>query len=110
MPEKSRALYHGTKDANGAPLEWLGPEPGTPAVLNSDGSVVREAVPDEPGVPAHHLSDEEYDALSTRNKERVREAKNSDGAPLYEYRTAREMSGPAPTAATKATANDGEGT
>ncbi|HXI15482.1 MAG TPA: hypothetical protein VNM48_03850 [Chloroflexota bacterium] len=107
MPEKSRALYHGTKDANGAPLEWLGPEPGSPAVLNSDGTVVREAVPAEPGVPSHHLSDEDYDALSPRNKERVREAKNGNGEPLYEVRSVKEMAAPTPAAAK---ANDGEGT
>ncbi|HXI16389.1 MAG TPA: hypothetical protein VNM48_08450 [Chloroflexota bacterium] len=108
MPEKARALYRGKTDPNGAPLEWLGPEPGTPAVEISDGTIVREATQDEPGVPAHHLNDEEYDALSTRNKQRVREAKNGNGEPLYEVRSVKEMSAPASTAAAKA--NDGEGT
>ncbi|HXI17664.1 MAG TPA: hypothetical protein VNM48_14990 [Chloroflexota bacterium] len=107
MPEKSRALYHGTKDANGAPLEWLGPEPGAPAVELSDGTIVREALPAEPAVKAGHLSDEEFDGLSPRNKERVREAKNANGEPLYEYRTVKEMSAPAAAAAK---ASDGEGT
>ncbi|HXI16802.1 MAG TPA: hypothetical protein VNM48_10540 [Chloroflexota bacterium] len=108
MPEKARALYRGKTDPNGTPLEWLGPEPGMPAVENSDGTIVREAVPDEPAVKAGHLSDEEYDALSPRNKERVREAKNGNGEPLYEVRSIKEMSAPASTAAAKA--SDGEGT
>ncbi len=69
------------------------------ALENSDGSIVREAIPAEEGVPARHLSDDEYDALSTRNKERVREAKTDGGAPLYEVRTAKEMA-PAPAPAT----------
>jgi len=106
MSEKARALYHGTRDANGAPLEWLGPEPGTPAVEQSDGTIVREAIPEEPAVPPHHLSEEEFDALSPRNKQRVREAKNGNGEPLYEYRTVKEMSAPAPAAAK---AHDKEG-
>jgi len=80
MPEKMRALYRGKRDANGVPLERLGAE-----------------APREPGgtpersVPARHLTEADYDALSPRNKERVRSARSEDGGPLYEVRSVKDM-------------------
>ncbi len=109
MPtEKSRALYRGRTDANGAPQEWLGPEPEQASLENSDGTVLRAAAPAEPAVPARHLTDDEYDALSTRNKERVREALTDDGKPLYDVRTLKEMA-PTPSSTNAAHSASEEG-
>lgn len=81
MPEKHKALFRGATHANGTPKEWL----------DDEGE-------DAPRVPARHLTAAEYDALSPRNKERVREARAAHGGPLYEVRTERELA-PAPSGA-----------
>lgn len=82
MPEKSRALFRGATNEAGEPLEWLGVEPP----LEEGGEMTQ-------AVPPRHLTQEEYDALSPRNKERVKEAKNAAGEPLYDVRTEREVKG-----------------
>jgi hypothetical protein len=80
MPtEANLYLFRGQTDANGVPMEWLPAEPPTaPSGPDDPGD------PGEPAIPARHLTKAEYDALSPRTKERVREAKNSQGKPLYE--------------------------
>ena len=105
MPEKMRALFHGATDEQGLAREWLGQEPPS-----------EPGQPDTPPVPARHLTQEEYDALTPRNKERIREAKNARGEPLYVVRTEAEMrerpasgASPASSAAPKADKTEKEG-
>src|SRR5215216_2552358 len=93
MPqEKFKALYKGPTNPDGTPQVWLAEEGVDPG----DGP----ALPTEPGIPARHLTQEEYDALSPRNKERVREAMHA-GAPLYAVRSDKELSSTSSTASAK---------
>lgn len=94
MPEKFRALYRGPINADGTPAAWLGAEPGTVAGVDAEGKPI-PAVPETPPVPARHLTQEDYEALSPRNKERVREAKHN-GTPLYEVRAEKDLATDAP--------------
>ena len=80
MPEKMKALFRGASNPDGTPAEWLGEEPQSEPGQSAT-----------PPVPARHLLPEEYDALTPRNKERVREAKAADGSPLYEVRSEKEL-------------------
>lgn len=51
------------------------------------------------GIPARHLSDDEFTALSAEQRKAVREAKRGDGSALYEVaseRAARSEAPPAP--------------
>lgn len=88
MPERMKALFRGATHPNGVPKEWL----------DDEGE-------DAPRVPARHLTAAEYDALTPRNKQRVREARAAGGGPLYEVRSDKDTtagesaSGPAPAAA-----------
>lgn len=93
MAEKMKALFRGATDERGLATEWLGEEPA-----NEPGGEPT------PPVPARHLTQEEYDALSPRNKERVKDARNAFGGPLYEVRAERELASAPKADATK----DGE--
>jgi hypothetical protein len=85
MAERAEYLFRGHTDARGVPLEWLDAEPATaPGPGPNPGDPDVPGTPGELPIPARHLTKAEYDALSPRNKERVREAKNSQGKPLYE--------------------------
>jgi hypothetical protein len=106
MAEKMKALFRGPINPDGTPAAWLAAEPGTVAGVDPEGTPI-PAVPETPAVPARHLTQEEYDALTPRNKERVREAKH-DGKPLYDVRSEKEMAAagdeaqmPPPRAVTK---------
>lgn len=68
MPEKMRALWRGATHEDGTPKEYLF------------------------GIPAKHLTNDEYEALSAEHKEQVR------ASGLYEVRAERELAPAAPAA------------
>ena len=58
------------------------------------------------GVPARHITESEWEALSAEQRKRIQQQKRSNGQPLYEVRTAAEMH-PA-QAASRSAAKDGD--
>jgi hypothetical protein len=74
MPEKMRALWKGTMREDGTPVEYV------------------------QGVPAQHLTNDDYEALSPEQKKALADSG------LYEVRTAAEMSGAASSSPTAAQA------